>query len=128
MGGWLDQAREDAREYINGTVDDEGGWTTPLTITPTGESTVVINGFATVHSQGFSEEGLPIITENSHVSFHEQDLNDLGVVTRDAKGHLIVKNWLVEFDHAIGHVKAQLKIQQPDSTLGLIVVTIGKYE
>lgn len=119
MGYILDLARHNAREIMN------GGFNTELTITPKGESPVVIKGLATRHSQGFDTDGLPIISDNSHCTFSELDLTDLGVVTRDAKGNLNIKGWKVSFDDAIGPGEYKFSESMPDNTLGLIRITLS---
>lgn len=114
MGDILDMVKRDARIILN------GGFSVPLTLT-NGVESVEINGFATVHSQVYDpESGTHILGDNSNISFSEKDINDLGVVTRNADGKIIIQDWIVEFDHAIGHVKAKLVEPMPDSTLGVV--------
>lgn len=123
MGRILDMAIADARRFTN-----SGGFETELTITPTGGTAVVVNGIASRHSQGFDEQGLPIISNNVHCSFSEKDLNDLSVVTRNASGKLAIKGWLVSWTDAIGSANYKFAEPQPDNTLGLIKVTLSQYE
>ena len=123
MGAILDMAIEHGRRFTN-----NGGFEKELTITPTGATSVVIKGITSRHSQGFDGDGLPIISDNVHCSFAEKDLNDLGIVTRSAKGNLIIKNWLVSFTDAIGTANYKFAEPQPDNTLGLIKVTLSLYE
>jgi len=107
-------------------ISDSNGWSTLLSFTPTVGDPFEWGGLATVHSNAYDQDGLPIISDNSHILFSEVDVNNLGYVTR-VDGNLTVKGWLVEFDHAVGHVKAQLSEPGPDSTLGLIRCKITNY-
>lgn len=119
MGDILELARQSAREIMN------GGFNSELTITPIGEVSVVIKGLATRHSQGFDTNGLPIIADNSHCTFSELDLTDLGIVTRDANGNLNIKGWKVGFTDAIGPGEYKFSEPMPDNTLGLIRITLS---
>lgn len=115
MSRFLEMAKRDARRYVN-----NGGFNQELTITPTGENAVSIQGLATRHSQEFDGQGLPIIGDNAHCSFSELDLNDLGVTTRNAIGDLIIKGWQVTWVDALGTVTYEIGEQEPDNTLGII--------
>lgn len=117
-------AIEDAGDIIS----DDDGFSTPLSFTPIEGDPFVLNGLATVHSQGFDSNGIPIIANNSHILFSEKAVNALGYTTRNSNGNVNVRNWKVEFDHAVGSVKAILSKTEPDSTLGLIRVMITNYE
>ena len=116
----IDQARADMREIINGE------FSTELTITPTGADPVIINGLATRHSQGFDSNGLPVIANNAHCSFSELDLNDLGVVTRDARKEINIKGWKVSFADTVGTYEYDMTEPMPDNTVGLIRVMLVK--
>ena len=122
MGNILDMAISQARQIIN-----NGGFEVELTITPTGLDPVVIKGLATKHSQGFTTDGFPVISDNAHCSFAEKDLNDLGITTRSAKGTVTVKNWLVSWVDAIGTNVYTMSEPGPDNTLGIIRVTLTNY-
>ena len=121
--GLLDDIREEASEFI-GNADE---FATPLTFTPPGEESFVMNGIATVHSRSFDSDGMPIIADNSHILVSEVDLNALGYTTRIG-GKMIIEGWIVDFDHAVGHVKAKLSSLEPDSTLGLVRVMLTNYK
>lgn len=119
MGFIQDLARQNTREILN------GGFSTELTITPTGLDSVIINGLITRHSQTFDTDGLPAIGNNVHCSFSELDLNDLGIVTRDSKGVLKIKGWKVSFTDAIQSGEYKFGEPIPDNTLGLIKVMLS---
>jgi hypothetical protein len=120
MGSVLDLARQNVREILN------GGFSTELTVTPTGLAPVVINGTTAVHSQGFDTDGMPVIGPNSHCTFSEVDLTDAGVVTRDAKGDLQLGDWRVSFTDQIGSYECKIKEVRPDRGLGIIVAILGQ--
>lgn len=124
-GRFIQEMTDRARAAIK----DSNGWSTLLTFTPPVEvgPPFQLGGLATVHSQNFDQEGLPIISDNSHILFSEIDVNELGYTTR-INGHLNVHGWLVEFDLAIGHITAKLSEPAPDGTLGLIRVTITNHD
>lgn len=119
----LEMARKDSIRFIGA----EGDWGTELTFQPPVGDPFTIEGLATVHSQSFDENGLPIIADNSHILFSEKAVTDLGYATRE-NGKLVVKDWVVDFDHAVGHVKALLSVPEPDATLGLVRCRITNYE
>ena len=123
MGRILDMAIADARRFTN-----SGGFETDLTIMPNSGTAFVVKGIASRHSQGFDDQGLPIISNNVHCSFAENDLTCQGVETRSANGHLLIKGWLVTWTDAIGEAKYKFSEPQPDNTLGLIKVTLSLYE
>lgn len=120
MGEILDLARQNAREILN------GGFSIELTITPIGGAPVAINGTTSVHSQSFDSDGLPVIGPNSHCTFSELDLNDAGVITRDAKKDLIMRDWKVSFTDQIGTYNCKMGELMPDRGLGLIVVKLNQ--
>ena len=122
MGEILDLARKDVRDILN------GGFSIALTITPTGGAAVVINGITSIHSQDFDSDGLPIIGPNSHCTFSELDLTDLSVVTRDAKGDLIMRDWKVSFTDQIGTYNCKFGELMPDRGLGLIVIKLTQIQ
>jgi len=123
MGTLLDIAREDARSFVS----DTDGFSTPLTFTTLTDEEFTINGLASVHSQSFDSDGLPVIGDNSHICFSEKDVNDAGYTTRDANGNVNIRGWRVAFNHSVGAVSAILSRPEPDSTLGLIRVMITNY-
>jgi hypothetical protein len=116
----LDLARNATREILN------GGFSTELTITPTGAASVQINGITSVHSQAFDSDGLPVIGANSHCTFSELDLNEAGVTTRDAKGDLNIRDWKVSFDDQIGTYNCKFGELMPDRGLGIIVIKLNQ--
>ncbi|MCK5613802.1 hypothetical protein KAR91_68695 [Candidatus Pacearchaeota archaeon] len=122
MGEILDLARQNAREILN------DGFAIELIITPIGGAPVVINGITSVHSQGFDSDGLPIIGPNSHCTFSELDLTDKGVIARDAKGDLKMRDWKVSFDDQIGTYNCKFGELMPDRGLGLIVVKLNQIQ
>ena len=119
MGDIIDLARQNAREILN------GGFSTELTITPAGGSSFIINGTTAVHSQGFDADGLPVIGPNSHCTFSELDITDLGIVTRDTNNDLNVKGWEVSFTDQFGTYNCKIKEQRPDRGLGIIVAILA---
>jgi hypothetical protein len=125
MGGLLELAIKEARAAVTGDFSIIGGFSTLLTITPLIGEPFQIKGLATVHSSGFDQDGRPIISDNSHITFSELDVNELGYTTR-VNGKLRIQGWKVEFSHAVGDVKAILSEPEPDSTLGIIRVMITK--
>lgn len=116
----LDLARRATREILN------DGFSTELTITPTGATSVQINGTTSVHSQTYDTDGLPVIGKNSHCTFSELDLTDLGVTTRDANGDLKMRDWKVSFDDQIGTYNCKFGELMPDRGLGIIVVKLNQ--
>jgi len=114
------------RSVLTRVTTDENWFGTPLSFTPTIGDPFVIHGLAFVISEGVDENGLPIITEDSHIFFSETAITDLGYVVREGNKTLI-KDWIVEFDHAVGHVKAKLSEVKPDNTLGHIKVQLTNY-
>ena len=121
-GEVLNMAIADAKEIMNGEFAVE------LTITPSGLSAVTINGLATRHSQGFDTDLLPIVSDNAHCTFSEKDLNDEGIVTRNSKGHVDIKDWKVSWIDAIGQAIYKFGEAGPDRTLGLIRVKLSLFE
>lgn len=120
MGSTKELARQGVRGILNGGFSDE------LTITPTGESSVTINGTTSVHSLGFDSDGLPVIGPNSHATFSELDLTDLGVTTRDSNNNLLLQGWLIEWADQIGQYRGTIKELRPDRGLGIIVAILGE--
>lgn len=120
MGSTKEMARSGVRSILNGGFSDE------LTITPTGEAAFQIKGTTSVHSLGFDTDGLPVIGPNSHATFSELDITDLGVTTRDSNNELILSNWMIEWDDQVGHFKAKIKELRPDRGLGIIVAILGE--
>lgn len=123
MVSTLDLAIRDAKGYTN-----NGGFETELSITPIDLPQVVIKGLGTKHSESFDGQGMPIVGVNAHCSFNESDLNDLGIVTRDSRGQIIIKGWLVGWTDNIETVSYKISSPEPDETLGTIRCTLGLHE
>lgn len=123
MSRILEMAKADTQRIIN-----NGGFDQELTITPTGAADVTVRGIATRHSQGFDNEGLPIVTTNCHCTFNEKDLNDQAVVTRNAKGDVIIQGWKIDFTDAIGTYSYAIAEAEPDNTLGIIRCKLVHHE
>jgi hypothetical protein len=119
MGSILDIARRDIKKIVS-----NGGFETELIITPINQDPVTINGIASRHTQSFDTDGLPMSDINAHCTFIENDLNDNGIVTRDANGNLNIKNWIVEFTDEIATYKYKFAETWPDNTLGNVRVTL----
>lgn len=119
---FLSIIRADLKYVINGEFADE------LTITPIGGESVIVMGLHSLHSMALDNDGNPFVTNNAHINFIEKDLNDLGVVTRDALNRISVKDWIVEFSLANGNIqKFKLDEPMPDSDYGCVVVKLRKY-
>ena len=123
MSSLLDMAIEDMRNIIISNED----FSVLMNISPTIGDPFEIYGLAFCISEGYDEDGLPIITENSHILISEQEINELGYTTR-TNGKVNISEWVVEFSHAIGNVKAKLSTPKPDSTLGVIKVQLTNYK
>lgn len=122
-GQLIQRAREAAQQIL------EGAFSVELTIEPnTGEDPVTIQGFATRHRQVYDpDSGLPMNGKNCHCSFYEKTLNDLGYTTRNTKGDIIIKDWLVTWTDSIGERTYKIELPQPDETVGLIRCLLGDY-
>ena len=118
----LDMVKSDVRIFI----DSETDFSIPMLITPTEGDPFTINGLAFCISEGFDEDGLPIIAENSHVTICEKSITDKGYTTR-VNGKLKISDWKIEFEHEIGKVKAKLTTLIPDHTLGIIKIRLTNY-
>lgn len=123
MSRILEMAKSQVRRIIN-----SGGFNQELTITPTGQSAVIVQGIGTRHSEGFDDDGLPIVSDNIHCTFSELDLNEAGATTRDGNGNLSLKGWKVSWSDAIGSANYVIEESNPDNTLGIIRNILGKRE
>lgn len=120
MGDILDIAIRDARRYLN------GGFSNPLSIVPDVGEPFIINGLASVHSQGFDSDGIPIIAENSHICFAEKDVTDLGYTIR-VNGKVKLQDWRVSFTLNSITYNCVMSEPEPDGTLGIIRVKLTNY-
>ena len=123
MGDILDLAKRDARKYMN-----SGGFEVELLITPPGGYEIAIKGLATNHTNAFDTEGKPILSNQVHCSFSELDLNEKGITTRNSRGELDIKDFVVQFADAVQEQCYQIKETHPDNLLGLIRCTLTNYE
>lgn len=115
--------RDDLRYELNEDFSDT------LNITTSAGEEVAINGYHSLHSMVYDNDGNPIITNNAHITFFEKDLNDLGITTRDSSNRCIVKDWIVSFTVINGNtVNFKMNEPNPDSDYGSIMVQLRKYE
>jgi hypothetical protein len=92
------------------------------------ENRIIIQGLATRHRQTYDpDSGLPIVGKNNHCTFSEKTLNERGYATRNTKGDIIVKGWLVSWEDTTGINKYKIEEPEPDETLGLIKCMLGEY-
>jgi len=124
LGSLIQRARLDAQRYL------EGSFSVELTLDPNnGDDAIIVQGLATRHSTTYNPDtGLEQVGENCHCSFSEQTLNDAGVTTRDARGKLILRNWLVSWDDITGIANYKIREVYPDESLGLIKCLLALYE
>jgi hypothetical protein len=151
IGSLIQQAREDTLEYIQGDFSVELTLQTNYTgvtfvegleipyvdlnrilytgLVPENPNEITVQGLATRHSQTYDPDtGIPIIGQNNHICFSENDLNNLGYATRNIQGDCIVKNWIVSWSDSISNTNTyKIEEPEPDETLGLIKCMIGKY-
>lgn len=120
MGTITDLARRNIREILN------GGFSVELTIKAPTLEAVIINGTTSVHSQSFDSDGLPVIGPNSHCTFSELDLNEAGLVTRDANNDIKMRDWLVTFSDQFGTYQCKIGELMPDRGLGIIVAKLNQ--
>ena len=119
----LARAIYDAKRFITA-----GGFEVDLALTPPGGYPITVKGIAMKHHNSISTDGLPINSENSHISIIESSLVEEGFITRDAAGKVNLRNYIVEYCDATGiERKSIIKETMPDETLGLIVCILGNY-
>lgn len=123
IGSIIERSRNDLQRIV------EGQFSVELTLEPNTEADpVTIQGLATRHRQVYDPDtGLPMAGKNCHCSFSEKTLNDLGYITRNAKGDVIVKGWLVTWSDVTGERTYKIEFPQPDETVGLIKCLLGDY-
>jgi hypothetical protein len=121
MGDLYDRVQEDVRTYLNGEFSN------PIVLIKPDATEIELNGFTTIHSQGFDENGIPVISETAHLTISERDLIAAGETVRNANGNINLVNWKVRFTHATQEVTMVLSEPEPDSTLGIIRVKLTKY-
>lgn len=123
-GSILQAAKADAKKYIT-----SGGFEQALTLsTPSGDMTLEITGLATKHHLSFDTDGLPTNAKNVHVCIDEQQLKDLGYPVRNANEEVFLRDHKVSFKDSSGVLKNYVvKENQPDETLGLIILILGDW-
>jgi len=122
MGDILNMAIADVKRILN------GGFSTVLTITPPLIEPFGLNGVITKHSETFDTDALPVLGDNIHCTVSETEINDLGIVTRDAKGKVNMQDWLIAFPDVVQSKTYTVAEVWPDATLGIIRITLSKYE
>lgn len=114
----LERARADAIRYIEGDFGKEVTLYTPDKLT-----TYTVTGLASKHHLGIDPNtGIPVNSENIHISFSEKTLNDLEITTRDSNNKVTLLGWFVKITET-NYMNGDYKIVQnwPDETLGLII-------
>jgi hypothetical protein len=88
-----------------------------------------IKGFATKHRLSINPNtGLPLNSDNIHVSIFEKELTELGYVVRNTKNEVDLIRHIVNFKDS-NDLNIDYVIQEtwPDNTLGVIVCILGRY-
>lgn len=121
-----ERAIADAKRFSQGT------WGVDITLTAPAPGSQVANirGFGSKHHLKIDPDtGLPVNSNNIHVSFPESSILDANpdYPTR-VNGEIYIKDHLVSFADAAGNVgNFQIDEQFPDETIDLIVCILGVY-
>lgn len=127
-GAIITRARKDLQNILGGFFSVE------LTITAKDINGDVLPDFSiqglASRTRGINEidEATPSISKLNYCSLPEVTLNELGYTTRNAKGDVIVKGWLVSWTDVTGTRKYKIEEPMPDETVGNIKCLLGEYE
>ena len=125
----FDIIKRDAKFIVN-----SGGYQVDIEmITPNGDKTVNIKGWAVKTSGSFDSDGNQVNTKNVHCTIDEQALISLGYPVRGNKKRGILEvdlvNHRVNFKDSTGEVKNYfIRENMPDENLGLITIWLGDYK
>ena len=122
--GLRDLAKSDWEDF---TSDPEGFGASIAFLAPTAEEVTII-GLATKHHIGIDEDDHLVNTKNTHISFSEKLLTDLGYPVRknkevDLKGHKVT--WTDSSGNEVTYIIEQWF---PDETMGVILCILGEFE
>jgi len=120
----IERAIRDARQIVA-----RGGFSVSITLLPLGAlDPTITKGVASRHNIEFDENGYPINATNSHITLSENELTNLGLTTRNAKGNVNLDGWLATWTDGTGTARTFKIVQtKPSETLGLIICTLGRY-
>lgn len=120
MGNVLTMVRMDANRILS-----KMGYETDITIIKLSVS-YTVKGLGIVHHLTFDTDGQPVNSKNAHISIHEQDLIDAGLIVRNSNNEVYMRDCLVQFSDFSGVVKKYaVKENYADDTLGVIVLILG---
>ena len=85
MGGQIkDMAIRDSKKY------SQGGFSSEITFVT---EAVTVDGLTSKHNMSIDpSNGIPVSSQNVHITVNEQVLNNAGVVTRNSEKQFILKN------------------------------------
>ncbi len=121
----LTAAIADLKKYITA-----GGFEQEFTFTsPDGLTEAEVKGIESTHHTSFDTEGRAVNTKNCRITVIEADLIAEGVTTRNSRGDVNLKNWIVEYTakNGISQVK-KIDEQLPDDTLGTLTFWLIDYK
>ena len=125
-GNLLKQARQDAQKIIN-----SGGFEEEITISnPSGILIVQVKGLHSKHWLVHDTDGNLVNGKNAHITISEKELNEKGIVTRNANtGNVDLKNFRVSVKDSTEFEKKYIINECfPSETFGLIVCILGDFK
>jgi hypothetical protein len=106
----------------------ENDWSVDVTFN-NGSIVKTVKAVASRHHLDFNDEGVPINSENAHVSVSEQTLLDAEFPTRNGNNEVNLVDVLVSYADVNQVVKTyQIDSVFPSETLGIFVLTLGTYK
>ena len=124
-GTILQKARRDAKNIISASGVEED----IKLQNPDNTSEIDITGFASKHHLNFSTDGLPVNSQNSHVTISESKLSELNYPFKNTNGEINLFQHKVFVSDSSGNVKSYVIEEQfADETIGLISCILGNNE
>jgi hypothetical protein len=121
----IDRARIDTQRIITNNAE----WGVEIHLEAPDMSTADVVGIHTKHHLGVDAEGMPVSSQNAHVSIIEQSLIEQYYPVRNADGRVAMMNHKVTVKDSTGIAKTYVVTSVfPDETLGLILCQLGNYK
>ena len=124
-GTILQKARKDAEKIISASGLEED----IKLRNPENTFEIDITGFASKHHLNFSTDGLPVNSQNAHVTISQSKLEELNYPFKNTDGEINLFQHKIFVSDSSGVVKNYVIEEQfPDETIGLISCILGNSE
>lgn len=120
---------EIAKQDIKNIVTNQNEWGKSIRFeNPNTSMVVTVTGIHTKHHINIDGDGVPVNSQNAHITVSESSLTSLGYTVRNSRDEVSIVNHYVQVADANGNtIKYVISQTFPDETVGTILCILSSY-